>query len=243
MQKSVSKSPVLENKEISNNIYRMTVEGSFEGKPGQFYMLRAWGREPLLSRPVSICDIDDKKITFLYEVRGKGTELLRGLKAGDEIELQGPMGNGFDISKATGKVALVSGGIGIAPMLKLAKEIKDAEVHVYAGFREDTYLLDEFKPYVSEIHVSTDKGSTGYKGVVTDLLSPFEYSSVICCGPEVMMYKVKDMCIKYATPVYMSMEKHMACGVGACLGCTCETKDGMKRTCKEGPVFNGREVI
>lgn len=234
---------VTENLEISNGIYKLTVEGTPSVKPGQFFLLRAWGIEPLLSRPISVYDVDGDRVSFLYEVRGEGTRLFKQLKKDDEMQLTGPLGNGFDVEKIGGRVAVVAGGIGIAPMKYVIKSIKNSSIDLYAGFRDEVYLIDEFKEYVDDIKITTNSGKHGHKGFVTDLFNPKEYDIVLCCGPEVMMKRVVEICKEANTPVYVSMEKHMACGVGACLVCTCKTKSGNKRTCKDGPVFSGEDVI
>ncbi len=238
-----SDAKVLSNQEISTGIYKLKIGGNFEGKPGQFYMLRAWEEEPLLSRPISIEDVDSNGITFIYQVVGKGTKILAKLVAGDEINLQGPLGNTFPVEKLSGKIGIITGGIGIAPMQLVAKKLVDCTTDLYCGFRNKSFLLDEMKPYVNDIKVSTEDGSEEHKGYVTDLFKPENYDVVLCCGPEVMMNKVLKMCKEKNITVYVSMEKHMACGIGACLVCTCKTIDGNKRTCKDGPVFLGSEVI
>ena len=236
---------VISNEEISKDIYKLVVEDKSEIRAGQFYMLKLDGTT-LLPRPISICEKDGDKLTFLYAIVGNGTKEFSRLKGNDQIKLTGPLGNGFDLEKDYGKVALVSGGIGNAPMLELAKRLraknKDQIIDLYLGFRDEVYLVDDLKPYVNEINVSTNTGKYGHKGFVTDLLKVEEYDTVLCCGPEVMMKKVVEMCKEKNVKVYVSMEKHMACGVGACLVCTCKTKDGHKRTCKDGPVFDGYYV-
>ena len=183
---------------------------------------------------------------MVYATVGAGTNEMKKMISGDEIEIIGPLGNGFDINKDYGKVALVSGGIGTAPMLELAKSLrknnKDIKMDFYGGFRDDIYLVDEISEYVDEVKISTNTGKYGHKGFVTEILPLQEYDTVLCCGPEIMMKKVVEMCREAKVNVYISMEKHMACGVGACLVCTCKTKSGNKRTCKDGPVFNGLEV-
>lgn len=233
------------NEEISCGIYKLVVEDEAEINAGQFYMLKLNGTT-FLPRPISLCEKKGKELTFLYAVVGKGTEEYTKLKKGDEISITGPLGNGFDLSKEYGNVALVSGGIGTAPMLELAKKLreknKEQKIDLYAGFRDNIYLIEELKEYVNEAYISTNTGNHGHKGFVTELLKPEVYDTVLCCGPEVMMKKVVDMCKEKNTKVYVSMEKHMACGVGACLVCTCKTKDGHKRTCKDGPVFDGYYV-
>ena len=236
---------VISNEEISKDIYKLVVEDNSEINAGQFYMLKLNG-QTLLPRPISICEKNGDTITFLYAVVGTGTKEYRNLKENDEINLTGPLGNGFDLNKDYGKVALVAGGIGTAPMLELAKKLraknKEQRIDLYAGFRDDIYLIDDFEEYINEIKVSTNTGKHGHKGFVTEILKVEEYDTVLCCGPEVMMKKVIEMCKEKNVKVYVSMEKHMACGVGACLVCTCKTKDGHKRTCKDGPVFDGYYV-
>ena len=235
---------ILSNEEISDGIYKMTVEDESEIKAGQFYMLKHKGAT-LLPRPISICEKEGNSLIFLYAVVGEGTKEFSTLRENEEIELTGPLGNGFDTDKNYGKVALVGGGIGIAPMLQLAKDLKEKKnisMDLYAGFRDEVFLLDEFKDYVNEINISTNTGRHGHKGFVTEILEPQKYDTVLCCGPEVMMKSVVNMCKEKNVAVYISMERHMACGVGACLVCTCKTKEGNKRTCKDGPIFDGNYI-
>lgn len=240
-----TKARVILNQEIQPGIFKLVVEDKNEIKAGQFYMLKLNG-STLLPRPISICKKGIETITFLYAIVGNGTKEYARLVEGDYINLTGPLGNGFNIEENLGKVALVCGGIGTAPMVELAKRLrekdKNQKIDLYAGFRDDIYLIDELKKYVNEAYVSTNTGKNGHKGFVTDLLKVEEYDTVLCCGPEVMMKKVVEMCKEKNVKVYVSMEKHMACGVGACLVCTCKTKDGNKRTCKDGPVFDGNYV-
>lgn len=243
MQPEVRNEIVFENVEAAKGVYKMTIYGNFTGKPGQFYMLRAWENEPVLWRPISICKIDDGSIVFLYGVVGRGTEILKKLKKGDSIKLMGPLGNGYKLDGIKGKIALVSGGLGIAPLLYAALKLQKFEVDLYAGFKDETYAIDEFIREVDNIYISTESGKIGHKGYVTDMFKPDNYSQVLCCGPEIMMKKVIKMCGDAGVPVQVSMEKRMGCGIGACLTCTCKTKHGNKRTCKEGPVFEGTDML
>jgi dihydroorotate dehydrogenase electron transfer subunit len=248
MKPQYKKALVIENSEIKSGIFKLSIENihgnnEIDIKPGQFYMLRCWERDPLLSRPISICEVSNETLTFLYAALGRGTKLLSEVKSGDTIEVLGPLGNGFNPEAISGKIAIVAGGIGIAPMVQLVKELKNCSIDVYAGFRKDVYAVEEMKQWVKDIYISTEDGSTGYKGYVTDLVTVDKYDKVLCCGPEVMMEKVVKLCREKGVPIYVSMEKHMACGVGACLVCTCKTKDGNKRTCKDGPVFSGDDLI
>lgn len=228
---------IISNKAVAPDTFLMEVQGRYEGSMGQFYMLRAWNIYPLLSRPISIHDINHDSISFLYRRVGEGTHLLSKLKAGDEINLQGPYGNGFP--KLEGKIAIIGGGIGIAPLHYTAKEIslrKETErLDIYLGFREEAFLIEAFKKLANEVHI--DIG-----GNVTDLIDPNKYDYILTCGPDGMMREVYRRSKNSSAKVFVSIEKHMACGIGACLVCTCETKSGNKKVCKDGPVFLGEEV-
>lgn len=234
---------VIENRKIAEGIYELSIEGKYKANPGQFYMIKVEGENILLPRPISVYDVQDDRITFLYAVVGKGTKAMRALSKGDNIQIMGPLGNGFDIDRIKGKVAIVSGGIGIAPLSFLVKKLKNCTVDFYCGFKAVDNSVDNVEKYVNNIYISTENGSKGHKGYITDIFYPEKYDEVICCGPEIMMKKVVKMCRKKNIPVTISMENRMACGIGACLVCTCKTKDGNLRTCKEGPVFKGKDLI
>ncbi|MGL4739876.1 MAG: dihydroorotate dehydrogenase electron transfer subunit [Sarcina sp.] len=237
---------VLENVELVDGIFSMKIKHIRGVKPGQFYMLKL--EKAFLGRPISVCEVEDDVVRFLYAVVGAGTSELSNLKINDSIKLIGPLGNGFDIEKEYGKVAIVGGGIGVAPLLELAKNLKmknESQVaDFYGGFRDEVYLINEIEKHVDNVYVSTNTGRVGHKGFVTEpLLERIKnYDTVLCCGPEIMMKRVVEICKENNINVYVSMEKHMACGVGACLVCTCKTKTGNKRTCKDGPVFNGLDI-
>lgn len=230
---------IIENKYIGEDMYEMKVQGKFEGKMGQFYMLRAWDTYPTLSRPISIHDIDEEGIIFLYKVVGEGTKILSKLQAGDEIKLEGPYGNGY--SKVEGKVALVGGGIGVAPLYLVAKNIPNCDV--YLGFRNEPILVDRYEAVCNEL--TTTVGNT----FVTDVIDTDKYDYILTCGPTPMMKVLMDKVNKTNaekgtnTRVMVSLENRMACGMGACLVCTCKTTGGNKKTCKDGPVFWGEDVI
>jgi dihydroorotate dehydrogenase electron transfer subunit len=243
MSSKYLKAKISSNEKIADGIYKMVVSGNYEAVPGQFYMLRAWGIEPFLSRPISIHGIGSDGIEFLYEVRGRGTEIFSKLGSGDEIELLGPVGNGFDLEKISGKVAVVVGGIGIAPMYEVMKHIENSEVDLYAGFRDEVYSVEYMKEFADNTIISTESGRVGHKGYVVEMLDASKYDYILSCGPTPMMKVVKELGEKANTPVYLSLESHMACGIGACLGCTCKTKYGRERVCKEGPVFLGEDVF
>ncbi|MDD7793227.1 dihydroorotate dehydrogenase electron transfer subunit [Clostridium sp. 'White wine YQ'] len=236
---------IISNVEISPNIYRMDIAERNEVKAGQFYMLKLNGKT-LLPRPISVCNWDGEAVSFVYAVVGRGTEEYAKLKAGDEIYVTGALGNGFITNEYLGKVAIVSGGIGTAPFLQVSRELRcnfpNMKIDLYAGFRDEIYLKEELNDYCDEVNISTNTGKHGIKGFVTDLIDMDNYDTILCCGPEVMMKKVVEMAKEKNKRIYVSLEKHMACGVGACLVCTCKTKDGNKRTCKDGPVFDGNYI-
>jgi dihydroorotate dehydrogenase electron transfer subunit len=233
---------VLSNEEINEGIYRLHVSGNFHIKPGQFFMLSAWEGQMLLPRPISVHQVDEEGIYFLYQSKGKGTKILSQLAEGQNINILGPLGNGFDVESIKGKIAIVAGGIGIAPMNYLIKSLKNCEIDLYCGFRDETFGVDKIKSDINKVYISTDTGIIGHKGLVTDIFEANEYDMVLCCGPEVMMKKVAEKCREASVSVYVSMEKYMACGLGACLACSCKTIYGNKRTCVEGPVFSGEEL-
>ncbi len=249
MSANFTKVKVIKNEEIYNNIFSLCVELNEDAEnllPGKFYMLKSEDTETLLPRPISICSFDLNKLEFLYEVVGKGTKSFSTLSKGDYINIIGPLGNGFSVDEAKGNIAIISGGIGIAPMKELIKRLKDSKdvktIHLYSGFREEPYFMESFKDTADTIYIATDNGKEGYKGFITDIVDYKSYDLVFCCGPLPMMKKVARSCKKYEVKSYISMESHMACGVGACLVCTCKTKSGNKRTCKDGPVFLGETL-
>ncbi len=236
-------SKILVNEQIIDNIYKLIIDFKFDKiLPGQFFMLKTLNNEFLLPRPISVNDCDESSVTFLYRIEGLGTKVMSNLQTGTEIQVQGPLGNGFDLDKIKGKVALIGGGIGTAPLLYLAKKL-EVKADVYLGFRDVTYGLDEFEKYADKLLIATEDGSKGHKGFITSLVNFDDYDCVVTCGPEIMMNVVMDACKKANAKCFVSLEKRMACGVGACLGCAVETVDGMKRACKDGPVFLSRELI
>ena len=245
---------VLRHKAVASDIRRLTVALPKEGpRPhaGQFYMLRCWGaaETPVLSRPISVHDVDEREgtLTFLYQIKGEGTQKLAHLAWGQTLTLTGPCGNGFDVAAAAaaGRVAVVGGGIGVAPLLLLCRELAAAgcKPELYAGFRDAPYALEDFLPYCAAISVATDSGAVGYHGLVTGILHPEEFDLVLTCGPNVMMQGVYRLCAEKGVPCLASLERTMACGLGACLGCTCHTKVGPKTVCQDGPVFPAQEVF
>ena len=225
---------VISNKKIADGIGLLEVESSQGGKPGQFYMLRAWDSYPLLSRPISIFDAGAESIRFLYQVVGEGTRRFYALRSGDELQMEGPFGNGFP--DVQWPVALVGGGIGIAPLFYMAKTLANADL--YLGFSKEPYLTEEFRKVSSRLHI--DIG-----GTILDHIHFKDYGTVIACGPHGMLKAVQEKHGSQGKPnqVFVSLENRMACGIGACLVCSVKCRDGRKKACTDGPVFPVEEVM
>lgn len=237
---------VEENQQITDDIFVLCV--TFAGgdvKPGQFYMLKSWDTELTLMRPISVFQVEDGYLWFMYRTVGTGTRRMSELKNGDRIRLLGPCGNGYPCEELKGRVALVGGGVGIPPLCHTAEVLhrNGLTVDAYLGFRDELFAVGDIELWCTDMFISTEYGEEGYKGFVTDLLKPERYDVVLTCGPEVMMRKVAAMCADANVTCYCSLEHRMACGIGACLGCSIRTKNGMKRVCKDGPVFRSTDLM
>jgi len=225
-----------------------------EAQPGQFVHIRTLGAsDPLLRRPVSICQADRElgTIRLWYQVVGKGTNFLSRHQNGDTLDLIGPLGKGFDTGIRGKKTALIGGGVGIAPLLFLARELaKNNSVTAFFGGKQAGLLPPPSLLPAVPCHIATEDGSLGHKGLVTELLPAWierEKPDILySCGPRGMLLEVVRLARRYGTPLQVSLEAVMACGVGACLGCTCEKsaagEDGWLKACQDGPVFWDREV-
>ncbi len=232
---------IVSNERIAERIYRMTLRGETEGiRPGQFVEIAV--PDCYLRRPISVCDINGDIMTLVYKVVGKGTAILTQMHAGETLDILAGLGNGYDLSKAGDEVLLVGGGVGVPPLVYAAKELRKQgkRVRVVMGFntRSEVFAEQVFEEMGCRVEVCTMDGSYGTRGVVTDLLSanePYYYA----CGPLPML---KALMAKIGTNGEVSMEERMGCGVGICVGCSIETKDGIKRVCKEGPEFNAGEL-
>ena len=251
---------VLKQQCIGKDIYDMTIQTKHiagHAKAGQFVSLYSNDASKLLPRPISLCGIDAEAGTLrlVYRVTGEGTgtEEFSRLKAGDEIRVLGPLGNGFTVEPGK-KAFLIGGGIGIPPMLELAKSILAAgtcEFVSVMGYRDaQTFLLDEFKEQ-GDCYVATEDGSVGAKGNVLDAMKEYKLNAdvIYACGPTPMLRALKAYAAEQGMTCYISMEERMACGIGACLACVCDSKEKdahsnvkNKRICKEGPVFLAEEV-
>lgn len=235
---------ILENKKINGEIYEITISyPNADIKPGQFFMVKSLEGSYLLPRPISVYDYDGENLKLLYKIVGKGTEILGRLQPNEKVQLLGPLGNGFDLNNINGKIALIGGGIGIAPLNYLVKKLKFMNIDSYLGFKDEVFCTVNFKECSKNLIIATENGSIGNQGYITDNVKWKEYDTIITCGPEVMMNKVIKKGKENNIKTYASLEKRMACGIGACLGCSVKTKDGIKRACKEGPVFLGEELI
>ena len=245
---------VVSQERLAQDIYSMWIktEAAAEAKPGQFISMYTNDGSKLLPRPISICEIDKENgsLRVVYRVTGKntGTEEFAKLQAGDTIPVIGPLGNGFPLS--SGKVAVVGGGFGVAPLLSVAKSCKaaGAEVRIYNGFAsvEREMLSGLFAEY-GTLTVCTDDGSAGYHGfpfaaLESDMNDGFAPDVIMCCGPAPLMRAVKKLGESRGITTYLSLEQRMGCGVGACLTCTCKVDGHNKRVCKDGPVFLSTEV-
>ena len=240
---------------IAKDIYSLwlkTDKIAAQARPGQFVSVYCNDGGHLLPRPISLCEINQEKGTLrlVYRVVGKGTEMFAALKAGDSVEVLGPLGNGFPMEEAEGKrVFLIGGGIGVPPMLETAKQLKGEPVLVM-GYRDELFLTDEMKK-AGELVIATEDGSAGTKGNVLDANreNDLKADMIFACGPKPMLRALKAYGLENNIPCYVSMEERMACGVGACLGCVCQSTEvddhsqvKNKRVCKDGPVFLSTEV-
>lgn len=255
MQKKKVIARVVSQKEIAPAIFDMWLHTELAkgAVPGQFICLYTNDKSALLPRPISICEVDKEKdlLRIVYRVAGKGTAEFAAYKAGDEVAILGTLGNGFPYEKAEGKkVFLMGGGIGIPPMLELAKEMQ-AEKQIVVGYRDDkTFLKEDLEKY-GKVYIATEDGSVGTKGNVMDAIRENALSAdmIFACGPMPMLRAIKKFAEEAGIPAYISLEERMACGVGACLGCVAKTKEidhhshvHNARICTDGPVFEAGEV-
>ena len=258
MAKQKENAVVHSQEQLADGIYSMWIntEAAKDAKPGQFISMYTIDGSKLLPRPISICEIDKEngRLRVVYRVTGPktGTEEFSKLKAGDIIPVIGPLGNGFPYEKAEGKkVFLMGGGIGVPPILELAKQMNCEKKQIVVGYRDaQTFLKEEFEQN-GELYISTEDGSVGTKGNVMDAIreNALEADMIYACGPTPMLRAIKQYAEKNGIECYISLEERMACGIGACLACVCKSKEkdahsnvNNKRICKDGPVFLSTEV-
>lgn len=253
---------ILDHQQVTPRHLKLVLSSAYipsHAEPGQFVNVRVCeGYDPLLRRPLSIHRVskEHKRFELLYEVIGKGTELLSQHSVGSELDILGPLGKGFAIDKKEIAV-LVGGGMGVAPLLMLAEALKGKAKIIYAligcNTRDKVLCEKEFKGLTNQVLVSTDDGSYGKKGFVSDILLDLLENTlgardegrgaIYACGPEAMLRAVTDIAFQKKIDCQVSMEQHMACGIGTCMGCVIKTKDGYKKVCDEGPVFEAGQII
>ena len=235
---------IKKNEKIAKDIFLLVLEGNTESitAPGQFVNILIDGL--YLRRPISVCDYSENSLTLIYKVVGKGTEIMSKYHPGKTLDLLVGLGNGFDTSKSGDTPLLIGGGVGVPPMYNLCKKLvaDGKKVNVILGFNShnDVFFEDDFKALGAKVFVATADGSYGTKGFVTDLMKNLEYSYFFTCGPEPMFKAIESIA---KTSGQYSFESRMGCGFGACMGCSCKTKYGNKRICKDGPVMEREEII
>ena len=235
---------ISEQRRIARDVYLMKLVGDASDitRPGQFINIKLDGM--YLRRPISVCDWNSDEVTIIYKTVGKGTELMSRMDRGDKLDVLSGLGNGFDVSLSGENPVVIGGGVGVPPMYGLAKALAKQGKYVSAvlGFNtsEDAFFIDEFKKICGDVRVTTVDGSMGVRGFVTDALRDMEYSYLYTCGPEPMLKAVWNTSNSSGQ---FSFEERMGCGFGACMGCSCKTKYGNKRICKDGPVLVKEEII
>ena len=248
------KAKVIDQHNLAEGVYSMVLstKAAEYAIPGQFISIFSNNGSKLLPRPISICEIDKNAGTLrvVYRVVGDGTTEFSKLTAGDEIEIMGPLGNGFPLEGD--KAIVVGGGIGVPPMLELAKQLPGTVTAVMGYRNDDMFLTEDFTDVASELIIATDDGSVGVHGTVVDAMKENELNAdvIYACGPKPMLRGVAEYAKEHGIKCYVSMEERMACGVGACLGCVCQSTEkddhshvNNKRVCKDGPVFLSTEVV
>ena len=243
MKQSIFK--ILTNENIADKVYKMTLSGDISdiSATGQFVNIKLDGM--FLRRPISVCDFENGVLTLIYKVVGKGTEYMSGLKAGKELDILTGLGNGYYTGLAGDKPLLIGGGVGVPPLYALAKDLikNGKQVSVILGFnsKADVFYEEEFKALGANVFVTTADGSYGIKGFVTNALDLVgDYTYFYTCGPEPMLKAVYNAT---STSGQFSFEERMGCGFGACMGCSCKTKYGNMRICKDGPVLVKEGIV
>ena len=233
---------ILSNEPLTKDVFKMILKGDTQyiTAPGQFINLKLEGK--FLRRPISVCDYDGETVTIIYKVVGEGTKQMSEMRAGEKLDCITGLGNGYDISKSK-KPLVIGGGVGVPPMYNLTKCLiaNGQKPTVILGFntKSEIFYEEEFKALGAEVIVATADGSYGVKGFVTDAM-PEEYDYFYTCGPMPMFRAIEN---KVKTSGQYSFEERMGCGFGACMGCSCKTKYGYKRICKDGPVLEREEII
>lgn len=249
---------IIKKEVLNEEVFKLTFkipETMEKIKAGQFFNLTVGAHgSPLLRRPISVSLVTKDTFELTIKVLGQGTQILFDKKEGESIDLMGPLGNGFFYEDVSSKALIVGGGIGVSPMKELTRVLKEdykIQPPVILGFREKSFDIKDFSRFSSKIEIATESGDEGKKGYVTSLIEEHlknnEVDMVYVCGPHLMLKAVQRLCDQYKVKTQLLMEERMACGIGACLVCTCAIKEKgkieNKRVCKDGPVFYGSEVV
>ncbi len=235
---------IKENAALTSTVYKMVLVGDTSDitATGQFVNIKLDGL--FLRRPISVCDWDDKTLTIIYKVVGKGTEIMASMPIGTELDILTGLGNGYNTEKSGDAPLLIGGGVGVPPMYALAKKLisEGKSVTVILGFnnKDEIFYENEFKALGAAVYITTVDGSYGVKGFVTDVMKNLTYSYFYTCGPMPMFKAIEATAV---TSGQFSFEERMGCGFGACMGCSCKTKYGNKRICRDGPVLEREEII
>lgn len=246
---------VVENKKIAQDYYKISfISKKIHKKalPGQFVHVLINNKTVFLRRPFSIHQKNNDGFSIIYHVVGKGTKALAKIKPQEKLNIIGPLGNGFKIHK--NKIAvLIAGGCGVAPLYFLENELNKKKIksHFFMGATTESLLLcrSDFSKIGTKLYISTDDGSCGEKCTISALFSTHlkalnpKKIAIYTCGPKAMLKTVSEIAKRYNIPCQVSLEEYMACGIGACLGCVVETKNGNKRVCKDGPVFDAKDIV
>lgn len=234
---------IIKNEKIAKDVFllELNMDTSLIARAGQFINIAIDGF--YLRRPISICDYEKNKITIIYKIMGKATNAISHKKSGETLNIMYPLGNGFNVDKTTKNTILVGGGVGVPPLINLAKKMleqnKNPQVIIGFNTRDEIFSINMFKEIGINPIVCTADGSYGERGLVTDIMKKIDFDYVCACGPEPMLRAIG----KFEIDGQFSFEARMGCGFGGCMGCSCETKYGYKRICKDGPVLESEEII
>lgn len=251
--KKIHNCKLIKKTEIADGIFDFVIasdEIAAQAQCGQFLHINC-GESTFLRRPISICDAANGEVRFIFEVKGEGTVSLAKKEEGDIIDVMGPLGHGFEINDSVKNPVIIGGGIGVFPLYKLAKNLKNSKV--FLGFRnKDRVVMEkEFENVSDMVIVGTDDGSYGYSGYIASAMEQYlgfnQCDMIYSCGPMPMLKAVKKIAEERGIPCQVSLEQRMGCGIGACLVCACETNnegtDKYKKVCQHGPVFYSTEVV
>lgn len=252
--KRIVTAKIAENAPLTLDVFKLLLRlpgGDEPARPGQFVNVYLDDGAHLLPRPISVCRQEGSMLTLVYRAVGEGTRKMAALQPGETLRVSSPLGNGYALPER-GHVLLVGGGVGVPPLLQTAYAAKEKGLHVTVavGYRDALFLEQEFRAAADAFHFATDDGSAGFHGNAVQLLETLALSEgtvVLACGPKPMLRTLQRFCMERTLPLQVSLEERMGCGYGACVGCVCKLRQNgailQKRVCKDGPVFDGSEVI